>query len=122
MRQFARPTDVIRTPDSIKALSSLADEFKLYNLVWRRFVASFYGAGGVRFDPRPDQCRRLRVRRQPVRSLLFPGYYAVMTPREEKDTSLPEPDAGERSAGTCTKSRPISISPSPRRASPRPAS
>ena len=34
-----RPTSVFRTPDSIK--SSLSrDQFKLYNLIWRRFVAS----------------------------------------------------------------------------------
>ena len=38
-----RPTDVNRTPDSIKAFLS-ADEFKLYNLVWRRFVAGFMAA------------------------------------------------------------------------------
>src|SRR5450759_613535 len=34
-----RPTDVNRTPDSIKQYLS-ADEFKLYDLIWRRFVAS----------------------------------------------------------------------------------
>ena len=34
-----RPTDVLRTPDSLrKALG--ADEFKLYKLIWQRFVAS----------------------------------------------------------------------------------
>ena len=34
-----RPTDISRTPDSIK--NSLSkDEFKLYNLIWKRFVAS----------------------------------------------------------------------------------
>ncbi len=34
-----RPTDVIRTPESIKSHLS-ADEFKLYKLIWQRFVAS----------------------------------------------------------------------------------
>src|SRR6202049_3579491 len=34
-----RPTDVNRTPDSISQYLS-ADEFKLYDLIWRRFVAS----------------------------------------------------------------------------------
>ena len=34
-----RPTNVLRTPDSIKeSLSN--DQYKLYNLIWRRFVAS----------------------------------------------------------------------------------
>ncbi|HEV2499538.1 MAG TPA: type I DNA topoisomerase [Terriglobia bacterium] len=34
-----RPTDVVRTPDSIKSHLS-TDEFKLYKLIWQRFVAS----------------------------------------------------------------------------------
>lgn len=34
-----RPTNVTRTPDSIKQ-SLTSDQFKLYNLIWRRFVAS----------------------------------------------------------------------------------
>lgn len=34
-----RPTDVIRTPDSLKDLLG-ADELKLYRLIWQRFVAS----------------------------------------------------------------------------------
>ena len=34
-----RPTSVIRTPDSIKS-SLTKDQFKLYNLIWRRFIAS----------------------------------------------------------------------------------
>lgn len=34
-----RPTDINRTPQSIKESLS-ADQFKLYNLIWRRFVAS----------------------------------------------------------------------------------
>ncbi len=34
-----RPTDVARTPDSLKGVLS-PDEFKLYKLIWQRFVAS----------------------------------------------------------------------------------
>ena len=34
-----RPTEVLRTPDSIKAALS-SDQFKLYRLIWQRFVAS----------------------------------------------------------------------------------
>ncbi|MBO8178853.1 MAG: DNA topoisomerase I, partial [Bacillus sp. (in: Bacteria)] len=34
-----RPTSVSRTPERIKSYLS-ADQFKLYNLIWRRFVAS----------------------------------------------------------------------------------
>jgi DNA topoisomerase-1 len=34
-----RPTDVLRTPDSLRKLLG-PDEFKLYKLIWQRFVAS----------------------------------------------------------------------------------
>ena len=34
-----RPTDISRTPDSIKGSLS-KDEYKLYNLIWKRFCAS----------------------------------------------------------------------------------
>jgi DNA topoisomerase-1 len=34
-----RPTDVTRTPDSVRRFLQ-ADEFKLYKLIWQRFVAS----------------------------------------------------------------------------------
>ena len=34
-----RPTDVMRTPESVRAFLG-ADEFKLYKLIWQRFVAS----------------------------------------------------------------------------------
>ncbi len=34
-----RPTDVMRTPDSVKSYLG-PDEFKLYKLIWQRFVAS----------------------------------------------------------------------------------
>ena len=34
-----RPTDVLRTPDSLRKVLG-PDEFKLYKLIWQRFVAS----------------------------------------------------------------------------------
>src|SRR5256884_2984749 len=37
-----RPTDVTLTPQAMKSYLS-ADQFKLYNLIWRGFVASFMG-------------------------------------------------------------------------------
>lgn len=35
-----RPTDVNRTPESVKPYLKDADHFRLYDLIWRRFVAS----------------------------------------------------------------------------------
>lgn len=37
--EAVRPTSVLRTPDDIKANLS-ADQYKLYSLIWKRFVAS----------------------------------------------------------------------------------
>jgi len=34
-----RPTDVFKTPEKVKSLLN-GDQFKLYNLIWKRFVAS----------------------------------------------------------------------------------
>ncbi len=88
-----RPTDVSRTPDRVKEFLS-NDEFRLYNLVWRRFVASFMAPAVF------DSTRALINAGDYVfaangSSLSFPGYYAVW-PREEKDTTLPDLESGER--------------------------
>ncbi len=87
-----RPTDVNRTPDSVKDFLS-ADEFKLYNLVWRRFVAAF-------MSPAVFDSTRVLIRAGDYvfvangSVISFPGYYAVM-PRDEKDTTLPALTEGE---------------------------
>lgn len=88
-----RPTDVNRHPDSVKPFLS-GDEFKLYNLVWRRFVASFMAPAVF------DSTRVLINAGDYVfvangSVINFPGYYAVWT-REEKDTSLPVLTEGEQ--------------------------
>ena len=57
-----RPTDVSRTPESVSADLS-RDQLRLYDLIWRRFVAS---RDEPREDPqheRTDRRRRLRVPR-----------------------------------------------------------
>ena len=41
-----RPTDVTLTPELIKD-SLTRDQFRLYQLIWKRFVASQYGSGKV---------------------------------------------------------------------------
>jgi len=87
-----RPTDVNRHPDQMRRYLS-ADQFKLYGLVWRRFVASFMaaavfdsvrvsiGASGYLFVATGS-------------TLSFDGYYAIL-PREEKDSTLPPLEEGE---------------------------
>jgi DNA topoisomerase-1 len=81
-----RPTDASLTPQIVKTYLS-ADQFKLYNLVWRRFVASFMTA--AIFDTvRADIVARQYVFRATGSNLKFQGFYAVW-PREEDERLLP---------------------------------
>ncbi len=87
-----RPTDVTLTPQSVKAHLS-PDQFKLYNLIWRRFVASFMTP--AIFDTvRVDIVARQYVFRATGSNLKFPGFYAVW-PREEDERLLPTMQVGE---------------------------
>ncbi len=81
-----RPTDVTLTPDSIKSYLS-AEQYKLYNLIWRRFVASFMTA--AIFDTvRVDILAKNYVFRVTGSNLRFPGFYTIW-PREEDERLLP---------------------------------
>nr|HET6905094.1 type I DNA topoisomerase [Ktedonobacteraceae bacterium] len=87
-----RPTDVSLTPQSVKAHLT-PDQFKLYNLIWRRFVASFMTAAV--FDTvRVDIVAAQYVFRATGSNLKFPGFYAVW-PREEDEKLLPKLTAQE---------------------------
>ncbi|HTK10768.1 MAG TPA: type I DNA topoisomerase [Ktedonobacteraceae bacterium] len=82
-----RPTDVTLTPDSVKSHLS-ADQYKLYNLIWRRFVASFMTAAifdTVRIDIQAKQY----LFRATGSKLRFPGFYTVW-PHEEDERLLPD--------------------------------
>ena len=81
-----RPTDVTLTPAIVKSYLSV-DQFKLYNLIWRRFVASFMTP--AIFDTvRVDIAAKQYVFRATGSNLKFPGFYAVW-PREEEEKLLP---------------------------------
>jgi DNA topoisomerase-1 len=81
-----RPTDVTLTPQVAKPYLT-ADQFKLYNLIWRRFVASFM-ASAVFDTVRVDIGAKQYVFRATGSNLKFPGFYAVW-PREEDEKLLP---------------------------------
>jgi len=87
-----RPTDVNLTPELVKPYLS-ADQFKLYNLIWRRFVASFM-APAVFDTARVDIVAGQYVFRATGSVLKFPGFYAVWQ-REEDEKSLPPLRADE---------------------------
>ena len=87
-----RPTDVALTPEHVKQYLS-ADQFKLYQLIWRRFVASFM-APAVFDTIRADINAGAYVFRASGSVVKFPGFYAVW-PREDDAETLPPLAAGE---------------------------
>src|SRR5579864_9393223 len=87
-----RPTDVALTPQLVKSHLT-PDQFKLYNLVWRRFVASFMTP--AMFDTvRADIVAAQYVFRATGSHLKFQGFYAVW-PREDDEKTLPALAANE---------------------------
>jgi DNA topoisomerase-1 len=81
-----RPTDVTLTPQIAKPHLT-PDQFKLYNLIWRRFVASFM-MPAVFDTVRVDIAAAQYIFRATGSHLKFPGFYAVW-PREEDEKMLP---------------------------------
>ncbi len=87
-----RPTDVALTPQVVKSHLT-PDQFKLYNLIWRRFVASFM-TPAVFDTVRVDIVAAQYIFRATGSNLKFPGFYAVW-PREEDEKLLPALTAKE---------------------------
>src|SRR5213592_3276895 len=87
-----RPTDVTLTPKTVKPYLT-AEQFKLYDLIWRRFVASFM-TPAVFDTVRVDIAAGQYVFRATGSVLKFPGFYAIW-PREEDEKSLPSLSADE---------------------------
>jgi len=90
-----RPTDIERTPDKVRRYLS-EEQAKLYELIWRRFVASqmapaIYDQQRVEITAGPYG---LRVTASVLR---FPGYQAVMPPSssEEESANLPPLEPGQ---------------------------
>ncbi len=81
-----RPTDVSLTPQAIKQYLT-SDQFKLYNLIWRRFVASFM-TPAVYDTVRVDIAAKQYVFRATGSNLKFPGFYAVWL-HEDDEKLLP---------------------------------
>jgi len=87
-----RPTDVSLTPDSIK--DHLAPEqFKLYDLIWRRFVSSRMSPARVARSTVETESGKAGMR-QSGASVIFDGWGAVW-PLEIKDDILSPASEGE---------------------------
>ncbi len=88
-----RPTDVDRTPDSVREHLS-ADQYRLYDLVWRRFVAS-------RMAPAQYDQTQVEIEggdylfRANGSVLAFDGFYKVWGRDENGENELPPLAAGD---------------------------
>src|SRR5258706_7325222 len=87
-----RPTDVSLTPQIVKPRLS-ADQFKLYNLIWRRFVVSFM-TPAIFDTSRADIAAAEYGFGATGSRLKFPGFLAVW-PHEEDEKLLPALGANE---------------------------
>ena len=88
-----RPTSVDRTPDSIKDSLS-KEQYKLYNLIWRRFVASQMEDSV--FDVLNVECKiEDLIFKATGSKLKFDGYTKIYNFTEREDKILPSLDEGE---------------------------
>ena len=88
-----RPTSVDRTPDSIKDSLS-KEQYKLYNLIWRRFVASQMEDSV--FDVLNFECKiEDLIFKATGSKLKFDGYTKIYNFTEREDKILPSLDEGE---------------------------
>jgi len=81
-----RPTDVTLTPQLVKPHLT-PEQFKLYNLIWQRFVASFM-TPAVFDTVRVDIVAGQYVFRATGSHLKFPGFYRVWQ-RDDEEKTLP---------------------------------
>lgn len=88
-----RPTDVTKTPYSIKDSLS-KDQFKLYSLIWNRFVASLM-ANAIFDTISADIVSNLELFRVSGSTLNFDGYLRVYDYNPEKAKELPPLEEGQ---------------------------
>ena len=83
-----RPVDVSLTPDMVRELLP-SEDYNLYNLIWRRFVASQMAAARVEDTIILSQCENTLWRAHGER-ILFPGFLAAM-PHSSSDEHVDLP-------------------------------
>ena len=91
--EAVRPTSVMRTPKQIEKYLT-KDQFKLYNLIWSRFVAS-------QMTPAIVDTETVKVVQNGVEyrangsKLNFEGYLKAYSAGKEKDNILPDLEIGD---------------------------
>jgi len=88
-----RPTGVIRTPESIKA-DLTRDQFRLYQLIWKRFVSSQMTPERSEIVTAILECNGVEFRASGS-TVLFKGFTALDKDDKSKRQILPELSEGE---------------------------
>ncbi|KRL37218.1 type I DNA topoisomerase [Liquorilactobacillus uvarum] len=83
-----RPSSVLRTPDSLKDYLN-KDQFKLYSLIWSRFVASQM-TPAVLDTMGVDIVQNEVIYRAKGSKMKFPGFTKVYAESKRKDNELPD--------------------------------
>ena len=91
--EAVRPTDVTIAPEDIKEYLG-ADQFKLYSLVWQRFVASQMAAAMLETVTVEARAGELALRAGGS-TVAFDGFYAVWAREGDKDARMPEVAEGD---------------------------
>ena len=82
-----RPTSVMRTPEIMKAYLA-PDQYKVYNLIWQRFMASQMVAAvfdTLSIDISAQNTNRKYLFRASGSSIKFPGYLAIYEEAKDED-------------------------------------
>jgi DNA topoisomerase-1 len=97
-----RPTSVHRTPEKVRAALN-RDQFRLYQLIWQRFVASQMAPAVYRTQTvdvlagPPAEKKKPYLFRATGSELIFAGFLAVYKEKDEReDTRLPPLKKGEQ--------------------------
>ena len=115
-----RPTDIARTPESMRRILE-GDDFALYDLIWRRTVASQMADAQVErtrielqasLPDRPGDDPAVMVANGQV--VVFPGWYEVLPPRGDGQQLLPDVAEGERARMEAFEPRRSESQPPPR--------
>jgi DNA topoisomerase I len=93
-----RPTDVLRTPESLKGDLS-RDQYKLYDLIWKRFVASQMNAEVSEVTTATLEAGDYLFRANGSR-VLFKGFTAVDKSDKTERSSLPHLSLGDAMQAT----------------------
>ena len=90
-----RPTSVDRHPEKVKKYLS-PEQYKLYDLIWRRFVASQMSPAIYRVLTVNIQAGDKYLFRATGSRIVFPGFLKVTNEKEREDVILPELVEGDK--------------------------